>query len=131
MFVVSFGLVVAERNRLSQESKQEPKPLPLTEYVRGDAIEPGLGIQDYQSIVIGVLVQLNQSIDALASGQTPAADIEQAYQALLSAPVPPVYRSLHTTLVSLAKEAAKGEQADLRVLEERRSQLYAQYPWLP
>ena len=131
LFAVSFGVIVAERARLSQEPKRAPASPPLARYVAGDAIEPGPGIQDYRGIVIASLMQIQEVIRALASGETAIPDASQAYESLLRAQVPPMYRSLHIALVSLAKEAAEGSQADLGFLQEKRTQLYSQYPWLP
>lgn len=131
VFIVSFAVIVAERSRLSQEPKQEPQPLPLAEYVAGDAIGPGPGIQDYRGTVMASLVRINQVIAALVAGEAVVPVARQAYESLLGAPVPPIYRSLHTVLVALAKEASRGGQADLAFLREKQAQLYRQYPWLP
>jgi len=131
LFAASFGLIIAERSRLSQEQERAPEPLPLARYVAGDALEPGLGIQDYRDIAITSLIQINKAISAAASGEAASADLIQAYQSLLEAPVPPLYRSLHTSLIFLAKEAVKGEFSDINFLKEKQTQLYMQYPWLP
>lgn len=131
LFAASFGLIIAERSRISQEPKRAPEPLPLARYVAGDAVEPGPGIQDYRDVVIASVLQINGVIEALADSAGVVPDAGGAYDSLLASPVPPIYRSLHTSLIFLAKEAAKGEFSDINLLKEKQALLYAQYPWLP
>lgn len=132
VFVISFAVIISERSRLREASEAEPKQLPLAEYVRGDSIEPGAGIQDYRAIVVESLLVINQEIDSLATGSAQAHDaLGTAYQALLAAPVPHVYLSLHADLVSLARESAKGSNTDIALVSQKRAELYTVYPWLP
>lgn len=133
VFAASFAAILFERGQVSEETlgSQAKKPLPLAEYVKGEAIERGPGIQDYRDIVSENLSQLNRAIDALLLGNDASGyAVGQIYQNLLAAAVPGPYRSLHVALLALAKEAAKEDAADQEVLVVGRARLYEAYPWL-
>ncbi|MDZ4221460.1 MAG: hypothetical protein U1C18_01145 [Patescibacteria group bacterium] len=132
VFVISFAVIAVERSRLENAPDREAKQLPLAEYVAGDSIEPGAGIQDYRAIVIESLLVINQEIESASLGQPGENDvIRNTYRALLAAPVPHMYLSLHADLVGLARESAKGRLANTALLAQKRAALYTAYPWLP
>ncbi len=133
VFAASFVGILFERARIKEEMLRSAakKPLPLAEYVKGAAIEPAPGIQDYRDTISANVPRLNQAIDAKLSGEDASGyPLGAIYQNLLAAPVPAPYRSMHAALVVLAQEALKEESADRAALSRRREQLFLAYPWL-
>ncbi|OJI07325.1 hypothetical protein BK004_01165 [bacterium CG10_46_32] len=133
VFALSFGAVLFERSRVDQEALllQEKRPLPLTEYVKGESVERGSGIEDYQAIVSINLLQLNQAIDALIAGKDVSSySVNEIYQNFFDAPIPSPYRSMHLALIVLSKETTKKSEADTEFLSLEREKLYLAYPWL-
>ena len=129
VFIVSFALVVFERIKIGNQFT-ELDAQPLVKAIRGSAVRAS-SIDDYRNIVSHSLVVLNQSIDFLLAGnKIYLFEVENVYQELLNTSPPPLYKSLHFSLVKLARETNKKEKADIDLIRESRRMMYESYPWL-
>ena len=131
VFVVSFGLIVAERIKI----KQEQEKINQTEQnIRNRVVQGQITkrspISDYQIIVKNSLLNIIANISALKQGNEYAQEkSSQTYQYLLSAQVPDLYKDMHFQLIKIAKELINPESSAM-FLDQRVNEIFEQYPWL-
>src|SRR3990167_7282892 len=94
VFVVSFGLIVAERIKIKQEQEKiNQTEQNIRNHVVQGQITKRSPISDYQIIVKNSLLNIIANISALKQGNEYAQEkSSQTYQYLLSAQVPDLYK---------------------------------------
>jgi len=134
IFVVSFVLVVVEKNRINEQEQARSDASArntLTSSVQGASSDRGQDITMYSEHVKDALLALNSNIDLLLQGKAYSlGEVKSVYTSLVNIKVPVPYQSLHLQIVRITQETIRGQEADLNYLRQQRRLLFKEYPWL-